>query len=76
MLVTDRLGPLHPLAQPPGDRAGALAEGEIGFEEAWVASTLDEAWQLEQWGADSEAEKMLEARHRDFEAAYRFLQLL
>jgi chaperone required for assembly of F1-ATPase len=54
----------------------ALAEGEIGLEEAWAAATLDEAWQLEQWGADAEAEKMLEGRRRDFEAAYRFLQLL
>ncbi len=54
----------------------ALIEDEISFETAWSAATLDEQWQLEQWGADAEAEKALDARRRDFEAAYRFLKLL
>lgn len=72
------LAALSPLVTISGSLviALALAEGEIGLEDAWAAATLDEAWQLEQWGADSEAEKMLEARRGEFEAAYHFLQLL
>ena len=54
----------------------ALIEGEIDLETAWAAATLDEQWQLEQWGSDAEAEKALDSRRRDFEAAYLFLKLL
>jgi len=54
----------------------ALAEGAIGLDEAWNAATLDEQWQIEQWGDDAEAVAALAARRRDFEAGARFLQLL
>jgi chaperone required for assembly of F1-ATPase len=54
----------------------ALAEGAIGLDEAWNAATLDEQWQIEQWGDDAEAVAVLAARRRDFEAGARFLQLL
>jgi len=54
----------------------ALAEGEIGLDEAWAAATLDEAWSTEQWGEDALAAAALKARRRDLEAAYRFLTLL
>ena len=54
----------------------ALAEGAIGFETAWSAATLDEAWQAEQWGADEEAATVLANRRREFEAAQLFLNLL
>jgi chaperone required for assembly of F1-ATPase len=54
----------------------ALAERAIDVDTAWAASALDEIWQAEQWGADAEAEKVLQARRRDFEAAFRFLELL
>ena len=72
------LAALSPLVTIGGSLvlALALAEGEIDLETAWSAATLDEQWQLEQWGADAEAEKALETRRRDFDAAYRFLQLL
>ena len=72
------LAALSPLVTIGGSLvlALALAEGEIDLETAWSAATLDEQWQLEQWGADAEAEKALETRRRDFEAGYRFLQLL
>jgi chaperone required for assembly of F1-ATPase len=72
------LAALSPLVTIGGSLvlALAMAEGEIGLETAWSAATLDEQWQLEQWGADAEAEKALETRRRDFDAAYRFLQLL
>jgi chaperone required for assembly of F1-ATPase len=43
---------------------------------AWEAVSLDERWQLEQWGDDSDARSALGARRRDFLAAARFLDLL
>jgi chaperone required for assembly of F1-ATPase len=54
----------------------ALLEKAITPEQAWHAVSVDERWQLEQWGADAEAEAALENRHRDFLAAARFLELL
>lgn len=54
----------------------ALAEGAIDLDTAWAAATLDEQWQVEQWGEDAEAAAMLATRRRDFEAGHRFLQLL
>lgn len=54
----------------------ALAEGAIGLEAAWAAAVLDEQWQAEKWGEDSEAAKALAARRADFAAAARFLSLL
>jgi chaperone required for assembly of F1-ATPase len=38
--------------------------------------SIDERWQLEQWGVDAEAEIALENRSRDFFAAARFLDFL
>lgn len=54
----------------------ALAEDAVDLDAAWTAASLDEAWQAEQWGEDAEAAAVLEARRRDFAAAYRFLTLL
>ena len=54
----------------------ALAEGAVDLETAWSAASLDETFQLEQWGEDAEASKALDARRRDFDAGYRFLTLL
>ena len=45
-------------------------------DDVWDAVSVDERWQLEQWGADAEAEAALENRRRDFLAAARFLDLL
>ncbi|MDP8912339.1 MAG: ATPase [Pseudomonadota bacterium] len=72
------LAGLSPLVTVSGSLviALALAEDEIGLETGWSAATLDEQWQLEQWGADAEAEKALDARRCDFEAGHRFLNLL
>ena len=44
--------------------------------EAWEAVSIDERWQLEQWGSDAEAEEALNGRRRDFLAGARFLELL
>jgi chaperone required for assembly of F1-ATPase len=73
-----RLAALSPLVTISGSLvvALALAEGEIGIEPAWVAATLDEAWQAEQWGEDALAAQALANRRLEFEAAYLFLTLL
>ena len=73
-----RLAGLSPLVTVGGSLVAALAvlEKAITPEEAWEAVSVDDRWQLEQWGADSEAEAALENRRRAFLAAARFLDLL
>jgi chaperone required for assembly of F1-ATPase len=73
-----RLAGLSPLVTIGGSLVAALAvfEEEILPTGAWNAVTVDDRCQLEQWGADSEAEQRLENNRRDFLAAARFLQLL
>jgi chaperone required for assembly of F1-ATPase len=72
------LAGLAPLVTIGGSLVAALAvlEGAITPEEAWQAVSIDERWQIEQWGADAEAQAMLDSRRRDFLAAARFLELL
>jgi chaperone required for assembly of F1-ATPase len=73
-----RLAGLSLLVTIGGSLIAALAvmEKAIRPEQAWDSVTVDERWQLEQWGGDVEAETALENRHRDFFAAARFLELL
>ena len=73
-----RLAGLSPLVTIGGSLIAALAvlEKAITPDEAWQAVSLDERWQLEQWGGDAEAEAALDNRRRDFMAAARFLGLL
>lgn len=73
-----RLAGLSPLVTIGGSLAAALAvlEKAMTAEQAWEAITVDDRWQLEQWGSDAEAEAALENRRRDFLAAARFLDLL
>ena len=54
----------------------AVLEKAITPEQAWDAVSIDERWQLEQWGQDSEAKAAMDNRRRDFLAAARFLELL
>ena len=42
-------------------------------EAAWEAAHVDEDFQIEQWGQDSEAHRRRIARHSDFKAACAFL---
>lgn len=72
------LAGLSPLVTIGGSLVAALAvlERAMTPEAAWDAVSIDERWQLEQWGADAEAEAALENRRRDFLAAARFLDLL
>ena len=73
-----RLAGLSPLVTIGGSLVAALAvlEKAITPEQAWDAVSVDERWQLEQWGSDAEAEAALDNRRRDFLAAARFLELL
>jgi len=72
------LAGLSPLVTIGGSLVAALAalEKAISVDDAWDAVSIDERWQLEQWGADAEAKLALENRRRDFFAAARFLELL
>jgi len=73
-----RLAGLSPLVTIGGSLIAALAVLEKAFEpvDNWDAVSIDDRWQLEQWGSDPEAELALENRKRDFLAAARFLDLL
>jgi len=54
----------------------SVLEEMMPAESAWEAVSLDDRWQLEQWGDDREARTSLDLRRRDFLAAARFLELL
>ena len=73
-----RLAGLSPLVTIGGSLVAALAviEKAMAADEAWDAVSVDDRWQVEQWGADAEAEAALENRRWDFLAAARFLELL
>lgn len=72
------LAGLSPLVTVGGSLIAGLAvlEEAVDVDGAWKAVSLDEEWQLEQWGSDPEAEKALAAREADFRAGARFLELL
>ena len=72
------LAGLSPLVTIGGSLVAALAvfEEMLPAESAWEAVSLDDRWQLEQWGDDVEARATLDARRRDFLAGARFLELL
>jgi chaperone required for assembly of F1-ATPase len=73
-----RLAALSPLVTIGGSLIAALAvlDKAITPEKTWEAVSIDERWQLEQWGSDSEAQLALDNRQRDFITAARFLELL
>ncbi len=73
-----RLAALSPLVRIGGSLVAALAvlEKAITPDMAWDSVSVDDQWQLEQWGSDADAELALENRKRDFLAAARFLELL
>jgi chaperone required for assembly of F1-ATPase len=72
------LAGLSPLVTVSGSLviALALAEGAISLNAAWAAASLDEQWQVEQWGEDEEAMQALANRRADFAAGARLLSLL
>ena len=73
-----RLAALSPLVTIGGSLVAALAvlEKAIAPEKAWDSVSIDERWQLEQWGSDPEAKLSLDNREQDFMSAARFLELL
>ncbi len=54
----------------------ALVEGALSTDAAWMASELDELYQVEHWGEDDLATKARQHRREAFTAALRFLRLL
>ncbi len=72
------LAAFHDLVALSGSLVLALAviEGRIEAQEAWRLSRLDEDWQIEQWGADEEAEAMARVKRAAFDDAARFWALL
>lgn len=77
-LGTFTLAGLSPLVTIGGSLLAALAmlEAAMPAAEAWAAVSVDDRWQIEQWGADPEATQALANRHRDFLSAAQFLELL
>jgi chaperone required for assembly of F1-ATPase len=73
-----RLTALHTLTAACGSLVIALAllEGRIDADAAFAASQLDESFQIEAWGEDSEAAARRETLAADIAAAARFLELL
>jgi chaperone required for assembly of F1-ATPase len=73
-----QLAGLSPMVTAGGSLVAGLAvlDGARSAEQAWSAVSLDDEWQKERWGSDSEAEKALEGRRADFMAGARFLELL
>lgn len=73
-----RLAAMAPLVTIGGSLIAALAvlERAMPSADAWRAVSVDEQYQLDQWGSDTEAEAALANRRRDFFAAASFLALL
>ena len=53
----------------------AVAQGKLSPEGAWEAAHVDEDWQVDQWGEDTEAKIRRQNRKRDFDAAAKILAL-
>ena len=70
-----RLAALHVMTGLAGSAFLALAVdfGELTAEEAWTAAHVDEDFQAEHWGQDSEAAARRTNRKRDFMAAVALL---
>lgn len=66
-----RIAALHQMTTLTGSVLLALAvlEGRLDVEAAWAAAHVDEDWNIEQWGADAEAEARRAARFDDMRAA-------
>ena len=73
-----RLAAVHLMTSLTGSALLALAveRGGLVAEEAWQAAHVDEDWQIEHWGQDSEAVARRSLRKRDFMAAAGLLEAL
>ncbi len=73
-----RLAAIHLMTSITGSALLALSvdAGERDAETAWLAAHVDEDWQIEHWGQDSEAMARRAQRKRDFLAAARLIATL
>jgi chaperone required for assembly of F1-ATPase len=73
-----RLAALHLMTSLTGSALLALAvdAGELDVEAAWAAAHVDEDWQIEHWGEDSEALHRRKMRKADMLAAANLLEAL
>lgn len=73
-----RLAALHVMTTLMGSALLALAveAGRLTPDEAWGAAHVDEDWNIEQWGLDSEAVARRNARRRDMKAAAGLIEAL
>lgn len=73
-----RLVGLHVMTTLMGSALLALAHarGRLTVNDAWRAAQVDEDWQIERWGDDTEAAVRRQLRREEMRAASRFLQLV
>lgn len=78
----DRLSPFqltgfHDLVTLSGSLVLGLAaiSDDHDLEAIWQAAALDELWQVEQWGEDEDATRILALKQQDFRDAHRFFCL-
>ena len=69
---------LHPLVTLSGSLILGLAveQRRLEPEVAWQISRIDEQWNIEQWGEDTEAARQAERKRQEFHQAARLLTLL
>lgn len=72
------LAALHVITTLTGSALLALAhaDGAVDTDAAWAAAHVDEDWQIEHWGQDSEAAERRQMRECEMRAASRILGLL
>lgn len=72
------LSALHIITTLTGSALLALAHARsfLASEAMWAAAHVDEDWQIEQWGADDEAQARRALRAQEFEAAVQVLEFL
>lgn len=73
-----RLAAIHVMTSITGSALLALAveQGDLAAEAAWTAAHVDEDWQIDHWGQDSEAVARRGFRKRDMMAAVALLEAL
>jgi chaperone required for assembly of F1-ATPase len=73
-----RLAALHTITTLTGSAILALAlfHAASAADDAWDAAHVDEDWQIEQWGADTEAQARRAARRVEFDCAVRLLDFV
>lgn len=72
-----RLAGFHDLVSMSGSLilAFATARQHMTPDQAWTLSRIDEAWQIEQWGADEDAAAVAALKAESFHQAARFFAL-